>query len=81
MPTVLFINGYKFFFYSSEGNEPAHVHIFKGDAEAKVWLEPEIKAVFFRDYSSREERDIMDLIKENHQQLKQKWYDYFNRKS
>jgi hypothetical protein len=39
MPTILLLNGFRFFFYSNENNEPIHVHIEKGSAEAKIWLE------------------------------------------
>ncbi|MBS1979202.1 MAG: DUF4160 domain-containing protein [Bacteroidetes bacterium] len=35
MPTVLEINGYKFKFFSKENDEPAHVHVIKGDGNAK----------------------------------------------
>ena len=31
MPTVLNIKGYRFFFFSLEGNEPPHIHIEYGD--------------------------------------------------
>ncbi|MCF5762342.1 DUF4160 domain-containing protein, partial [Aeromonas veronii] len=43
MPVILRINGYRFFFYSNEGDplEPAHVHVSKAGNEAKIWLEPE----------------------------------------
>ena len=34
MPTILRINGYRFFFFSNE-HEPIHVHIEKGDKYAK----------------------------------------------
>lgn len=27
MPTIFRIDGYRFFFYSGEGNEPPHVHV------------------------------------------------------
>ncbi len=27
MPTVLRIRGYRFFFFSLEGNEPPHIHV------------------------------------------------------
>lgn len=39
MPTVLRLEGYKFFFYSDEGDprEPAHIHVFKSGSEAKFW--------------------------------------------
>ncbi|GAA0492800.1 MULTISPECIES: DUF4160 domain-containing protein [Tatumella] len=38
MPTVFRIGAYRFYFYSHEPNEPAHVHIDKGNATAKIWL-------------------------------------------
>jgi len=43
LPVILRINGYRFFFYSNEGDplEPAHVHVSKAGSEAKIWLEPE----------------------------------------
>jgi hypothetical protein len=33
--------GWRFHFYSNEGNEPMHVHAVKGDAECKYWLHPD----------------------------------------
>ena len=33
-------NGYRFFFWSGDRGEPPHVHVKKGAAEAKVWLDP-----------------------------------------
>ncbi len=39
MPTVLRVDGYRFYFYSHEPNEPPHVHIDKGGASLKVWLD------------------------------------------
>ena len=39
MPTGLRQDGYRFYFYSHEPNEPPHVHVDKGGASAKVWLE------------------------------------------
>ena len=41
MPTVLFVQDWRLYFYSNEGNEPMHVHAVKGDAECKFWLQPE----------------------------------------
>ncbi|MBC8167612.1 MAG: DUF4160 domain-containing protein, partial [Bryobacteraceae bacterium] len=38
MPTILYVQGWRFYFYSNEGNEPMHVHAVKGDAECKYWL-------------------------------------------
>jgi hypothetical protein len=40
MPTVLRLTGYRFFFFSLEGDEPAHVHVERGDNYAELWLSP-----------------------------------------
>ncbi|HHT0591774.1 TPA: DUF4160 domain-containing protein [Legionella anisa] len=31
------IKGYRFFFYSLEGNEPPHIHVEHGDKVGQVW--------------------------------------------
>jgi hypothetical protein len=41
MPTILFILGWRVFFYSNENMEPIHVHARKGDCECKYWLHVE----------------------------------------
>jgi len=40
MPTILRKDGFRFYFYSNENDEPAHIHVEKGDAEGKIWLVP-----------------------------------------
>ena len=40
MPTVLRIKGYRFFFFSNEGDEPPHIHIESAESYAKFWLNP-----------------------------------------
>ena len=57
MPTVLRVRGYRFKFYSNENDEPAHVHITKGDANAKYWLVPEIEEAYSYGFTVRERRD------------------------
>lgn len=39
----------RFFFYSNENNEPAHVRITKGDGNRKGWLEPSIEVEYFQE--------------------------------
>jgi hypothetical protein len=79
MPTILRINGFRFFFYSNENNEPAHVHVEKGDAEGKIWLEPTLEAVYFSGFSSSEQNDIMDITSSNLKNFIKKWYEYFGK--
>lgn len=42
MPTIFLFEGYRFFFFSNEGNprEPIHVHVRKDGSRAKFWLSP-----------------------------------------
>jgi len=40
VPTILRIQGFRVYFWSHEPSEPPHVHLDKGGASAKVWLEP-----------------------------------------
>lgn len=79
MPVILRINGYRFFFYSNEGDplEPAHIHVSKAGNEAKIWLEPE--AVLSRNdgFGARELRDVIGIAAENRNFFVEKWYEYF----
>jgi hypothetical protein len=51
-------NGYRFNFYSNENKEKAHVHIKKGNRNAKFWLEPDIQEKYSYGFRVRERRDI-----------------------
>ena len=77
MPVVLTINGYKFRFYSNENDEPPHIHITKGDGNAKYWLVPEIEEAYSYGFTVRERRDIREAVKLNAASLIKKWNEYF----
>jgi hypothetical protein len=53
MPTVMRVGPYRFFFYSNEGNEPAHIHVTAGGNEAKFWLSP-VSLASNRGFSARD---------------------------
>ena len=38
MPRIWYEEGFSFSFYSSDGAEPPHVHVTRGDGAAKWWL-------------------------------------------
>ena len=77
MPTVLEEKGYKFKFFSNESDEPAHIHITKGDGNAKFWLEPKCTEEYSYGFNVRERRDIKKIVLENRSQLINKWNEYF----
>ena len=78
MPTLLLIKGFRFFFYSNKNNEPAHVHVTKGSAEGKIWLEPNLRIAYMNGFSIAEQRDIFNIVNANFESLKEKWYEFFN---
>ena len=76
MPTVLRIKGYRFFFYSNEGNEPIHIHIEKSESYAKFWLDPIRISIDFG-FKSKEIREIYSIIEEHRKHITEKWDEYF----
>ena len=60
MPTLLRIEGFRFYFFSDERQEPPHVHVRKGDSVAKLWLRP-VAIAFSRGFSRAELRRIRGL--------------------
>ena len=78
MPNVLLINGFRYFFYSNENNEPAHVHVTKGNADGKVWLAPVIVIAYMYGFTNAEQKDIMEIIEINLATFINKWNEHFN---
>ena len=77
MPAIFIIHGYRFFFFSNEGNEPIHVHVEKGEKYAKFWLHP-IRLAYNYKFISPELGKIRDILEERKTQIEEKWNEYFN---
>jgi hypothetical protein len=78
MPTILRIDGYRFFFYSNERNEPPHVHVEAGDCLAKLWIcTAEITGS--RGFRASELAELRRLVASNRELLEERWYEYFGR--
>jgi hypothetical protein len=76
MPTVLRWEGFRFYFYSHEPNEPAHIHVDRGASSAKFWLRP-VSLARNHGYSARELRRLRDKISEEHERFEEAWNGYF----
>jgi hypothetical protein len=77
MPTVLYINGFRFFFYLNE-HEPIHVHVSKGDSEARIVLVPELSVSYSRGFKKNELRSIIEIIIENYGYIIETWHSTFD---
>ncbi len=75
MPSILRLNGYRFFFYSNEGTEPMHIHVEKGDDVAKFWLEP-IELDSSYGFNASEINKIRRMVTDNIETLKTAWNEH-----
>ena len=83
MPTILFINGWRVFFYANENNEPLHVHCQKGDMDCKYWLFSErfaVEEAYSYNMNSKNKREIKKIIFEHFELIEQAWYEFQQRK-
>jgi hypothetical protein len=76
VPKVARSGPYRFFFFSNEGLEPRHIHVQKGDALAKFWLEP-VELCSSTGFSARELRRLQFLVAERRDEFKDAWDDFF----
>ncbi|MFM2343511.1 MAG: hypothetical protein RLZZ210_119 [Pseudomonadota bacterium] len=76
MPTILRIGSYRFFFYSNESGEPAHIHIQKDNCIAKFWLLP-ISIANSHGFSSVELSKLNSLVNEHADKFLGAWNEFF----
>lgn len=76
MPTIFEWNGWKFLFYSAEGQEPPHVHVRKDRKELKVWLETSSLSKNRR-CSEIEVNAILKVVAEHRNEFLEKWHGHF----
>ena len=76
MPTVLRVDGHRFFFYSNEGVEPPHIHVQKAEKYAKYWLKP-IRLPDSIGYTNKEIHYLQSNKSEHLDQLLEVWYEHF----
>jgi len=77
MPNVMRKDGYRFFFFSKEGNESPHVHVEYGDGYVKCWLEP-IRLAYSRGLIRRQLAKLLTLVEETQFYFIAYWHEYFS---
>ena len=80
MPIIIRIKGFRFFFFSHEGNEPKHIHVEHADKYAKFWLEP-VQLAESYGFRSHELTEIRRLVEEHKILFKEKWDEHFSRQN
>ena len=77
MPTVLRIGPYRFFFYSEESGEPAHIHVSSGNKAAKFRL-ANCELSRAKNFKGHELSELYRLIVEHREKFMEAWNEYFS---
>ena len=77
MPALLRVEGFRFFFYSDEGNEPPHVHVQRGGDFAKFWLVP-VSLARPGGWKVHELRRVQDIVRRHQHEFLRAWRDHFH---
>lgn len=79
MPTVLYINGWRFFFYANERGEPMHIHCTKGECDAKYWLNTasfDIQPAYEYNVSPADRRAVRRIIFSHFDYIAAQWMSF-----
>ncbi len=77
VPTVLRVDGFRFYFFSNERNEPPHIHMRKGSGKGKFWLDP-VALAWARGLRPGELLRAREIVIENQVVLLEAWNAHFS---
>jgi hypothetical protein len=79
MPVVFRWKGFRFHFFSNEGNprEPVHIHVSREGAKAKFWLFPDVELAYNRGFDARTIKRLQGVVEQRSSELEEAWNDYF----
>ncbi len=79
MPVVFRHQGIRFHFFSNEGlpREPVHIHASRADAEAKLWLVPDVRVAESFGFSRREQAELVRIVELRRDDIVRAWHEHF----
>lgn len=77
MPTVLHVGRYRLFFFSNEGEEPAHIHVKAERDQAKFWLDPVALAANYG-FRAHELSEIEQIVRAHQGELMEAWDEHLS---
>jgi hypothetical protein len=80
MPVVFYENGYRFHFYSNEGDprEPVHIHVTKDGSNAKFWLYPDVAMAYSHGFSGQILGALVGIVTAHRSEIEEAWHDHFS---
>ena len=79
MPTLFTVFGFRFLFYSND-HEPIHVHVIKGNSEARFQVQPEVMLLDNKGLKPAELKLAESLVEENKEMIVERWKVLISRK-
>ena len=76
MPEVFRTEGYVFFFFANEGQEPMHVHVRRSGGYAKFWLMP-LTLAYAEGLKVRELARAEELVVAHKDEIRRRWHEVF----
>ncbi|MBU4460410.1 MAG: DUF4160 domain-containing protein [Verrucomicrobia bacterium] len=79
MPVVFRHKGYRFFFYSNEGDprEPLHIHVRRGASVANFWLRPVPDVAEAYGFGAHELCELLDVAVDRRAEIERYWNEHF----
>jgi len=81
LPVVIRHKGFKYFFFSNEGQprEPLHIHVRQGERTAKIWIEPVISVAESYKMTSKELKEIIEVVQKQEDFIRRSWNEHFSK--
>lgn len=79
MPLVFRHRGFRFHFFSNEGNprEPVHVHVTKDGIDAKFWLWPQTVLAYNDGFDAKTLRELAQVAAARRREIMNAWNRFF----
>ncbi len=79
MPVVFRHKGFRFFFYSNEGDprEPPHVYVRGAGGEAKLWLRPHVSGALSFGLNASLLRELTQVAQAQRETIERAWNEHF----
>ncbi|HAM51567.1 MAG TPA: DUF4160 domain-containing protein [Nitrospiraceae bacterium] len=78
-PTIFREKGYRFYFLSNE-EERIHIHITRGEGEAKFWIEPIVSLAVYHGLSPRKLNEIQRIVEDHKNEIIEAWQRHFGKR-
>ncbi len=83
MPNVLIEQGFRFYFFSNENQEPAHIHVTDEENTAKFWLNlsnNQVSLEYNEGFSRNQLRRIRAILHRRSGMMRREYNEYKERK-